>query len=161
MLARYRRPMLVALFALAVLAVSAWVDVARAGRTDLVRDPLSTAIVLIFGAIAGDVALTVLETVDVRWQLRPGVRIAIAAALGALAVLAGHALTPLMAMAVQIPRVGLAMIPTIGLGMEYVIRQALAPALVAGAIVGVIAALVLPAAARTANPAPESKERQT
>lgn len=158
MFVRYRRPMLVALFALAVLAVGAWVDIARAGRTDLVRDPLSTAIVLVFGAIAGDVALTALTAVDARWRPRPAARMAAAAAIGALAVLAGHALTPLMALAVQIPRVGLAMIPTIGLGMEYVIRQALVPALVAGAITGAIAALALPAASRGPNAAPGRTE---
>jgi hypothetical protein len=113
-----------------------WADVATRGRTDLLRDVLSTGVVLVLGAVAGDVALTVIERLHAR--LLGTVAISIAA------VLIGHLLTPLMAMLVQIPRVGLEIVPTIVLGTEFVIRQALGPSAVIGAALGLILNLTPP-----------------
>jgi hypothetical protein len=124
------RPVLVAAYALGVLAVGMWADVATTGRTHLLRDVLSTGVVLVFGAIAGDVALTLIEQLHAR--LVGSVAISIAA------VLIGHLLTPLMAMLVQIPRAGFEIVPTIVFGLEFVIRQAIVPSLVTGTLLGLI-----------------------
>jgi hypothetical protein len=43
-----------------------------------------------------------------------------------------------MAMLVQIPRVGVEIVPTIMLGMEYLVRKAIGPSLVVGTLLGLI-----------------------
>jgi hypothetical protein len=119
-------------FALSALAVGMWVDIADRGRTDLLRDVLSTGIMLVFGAIAGDTALTLIERV--RGQARPLIVIGVCV----LGVLVGHMLLPFMAMLVQVPRVGLGFLPTIVEAMAFVLRQAIGPSLVVGTLLGLV-----------------------
>ena len=54
----------------------------------------------------------------------------------------GHALMPTLAMLVQIPRTGFDILPTIVLGVEYILRHSLMPCIVLGAAVGLVVALV-------------------
>lgn len=139
-----RRSMLVALYALGVLAVGVWRDLAFAGRTDLLRDLLSTAITLIFGAIAGDTALSVEEAIFARRGLWPSARplfMLRVMVMSAGWVMLGHLLAPAIAMLAQIPRAGLEILPTIALGLEFALRRALLPALVVGTVVGSVASL--------------------
>lgn len=134
------RRFLVALFALAVLMAGVWTDLLVDGRTDLLRDLLSTGIVLVFGLIIGDTALTVEEHIGQRPA--PALLYVLRVMLmSALWVLLGHALMPALAMLVQIPRAGLDILPTIALGVEFVIRQSLLPCAVMGAVVGLVVAL--------------------
>ncbi|BCX04963.1 MAG: hypothetical protein KatS3mg053_2901 [Candidatus Roseilinea sp.] len=138
--------MLIALYALGVLVVGVWSDLAFAGRTDLLRDLLSTAITLVFGAIAGDTALSVEEIIFTRHGLWPAARplfMLRVMALSAGWVMLGHLLTPAIAMLAQIPRAGLEILPTIALGLEFKLRWALLPAWVVGAGVGSVVGLAL------------------
>jgi len=130
---------IVLIYALGVLAVGVWRDLAFAGRTDLLRDPISTAIVLVFGAIIGDVALSAEASLLARRGLWPRSKLLFVLRLAATSagwVMLGHLLTPAIAMLVQIPRAGLSIVPTILLGLEFELRQALLPALTVGAGVG-------------------------
>ncbi|MFC1464421.1 MAG: hypothetical protein ACFLMY_06185 [Candidatus Brachytrichaceae bacterium NZ_4S206] len=139
-----RRPILVTLYALGVLVVGVWSDLAFAGRTDLLRDLLSTAITLVFGAIAGDTAISVEEAVFARHGLWPVARplfMLRVMAMSAGWVMLGHLLMPAIAMLAQIPRAGLEILPTIALGLEFALRRALLPALVVGVVVGSVVGL--------------------
>ncbi|MCS6848894.1 MAG: hypothetical protein RMN52_14405 [Anaerolineae bacterium] len=139
-----RRPILVALYALGVLAVGVWSDLAFAGRTDLLRDLLSTAVTLVFGAIIGDTALSVEEVIFARRGLWPAARplfMLRVMAMGAGWAMLGHLMTPAIAMLAQIPRAGLEILPTIGIGLEFALRRALLPALVVGVVVGSVTGL--------------------
>jgi hypothetical protein len=132
---------IILIYALGVLAVGVWRDLAFAGRTDLLRDALSTAIVLVFGAIVGDVALSAEEALLVRRGLWPRSKLLFLLRLAAMSagwMMLGHLLTPTIAMLAQIPRAGLSIVPTILLGLEFELRQALLPALVMGAGVGAV-----------------------
>lgn len=135
------RRLLVGLFALAVLMAGVWTDMLIDGRTDLLRDLLSTGIALVFGLIAGDTALTVEERIG-RWPRSTLLYVLRVMAMSALWVWLGHALMPTLAMVVQIPRAGFDILPTILLGVEFVLRQSFVPCLVLGAAVGLIVALV-------------------
>lgn len=139
MLKRYRRPALVALFALAVLMAGVWTDMIVDGRTDLLRDLLSTGIALLFGLIVGDTALTVEERIG-RWPQSTLLYALRVMALSALWVWLGHALMPALALLVQIPRAGFEILPTILLGIEYVLHTSLLPSAVLGAAVGLVMA---------------------
>jgi len=145
---RHIHTALVGLYALGILAVGVWADLRASGRTDLLRDLLSTAMTLLLGAMVGDSLASLL----LRWR-DAGARRADwrVVPLSALAMWIGHALLPTLAMLVQVPRVGLDFLPTLLLGLEWVLRAAVLPALVVGAGVGV-AALALFALARDANP---------
>lgn len=136
----YRRLVLVALYALAVLLAGVWTDLRVNGRTDLLRDLLSTGIVLVFGLIVGDVALSVEERIGRRPRWTP-LYILRVMGMSALWVWLGHALMPTLAMGVQIPRTGLDILPTIALGVEFVLRQSFVPCVVLGAGVGLVVAL--------------------
>lgn len=133
------RSVLIALYALGALAVGIWSDLAFAGRTDLLRDPISTAITLVFGAIVGDIAVSVEQRIFARRSLWPVAKPlfilrVITGSIGWL--LLGHLLTPAVAMLVQIPRAGFEILPTIALGLEFVLRQALLPVSVVGSGIG-------------------------
>jgi hypothetical protein len=141
MIARYRRPALVALFALAVLLAGVWTDLLVDGRTDLLRDLLSTGIALVFGLIVGDTALTVEERIGRRPKSTPLYALRVMG-MSALWVWLGHALMPALAMLVQIPRTGFDILPTIALGIEFILRQSFLPCLVLGALVGLAVVLV-------------------
>lgn len=134
------RRVLVALFALAVLLAGVWTDLRVDGYTDLLRDWLSTGIALMFGLIAGDTALTVEERIGhwPRSRLLYALRVM---AMSAGWVWLGHALMPVMAMLVQIPRAGVEIVPTVALGSAYVLRTSLLPCLVLGAAAGLPTAL--------------------
>lgn len=135
----WRRRLLVALFALAVLMAGVWTDFIVDGRTDLLHDLLSTGIALIFGLIAGDTALTVEERIG-RWPRSTplyGLRVM---ATSALWVWLGHTLMPALALLVQIPRAGFEIVPTILLGIAFVLRTSLVPCVVLGAAVGLVLA---------------------
>ncbi len=136
--------MLIALYALGVLAVSVWSDLAFAGHTDLLRSPLPTAITLVFGAIVGDTAVSVEEAIFARRGVWPAARLLFLLRIMAMSagwVMLGHLLTPALAMLVQIPRAGLEILPTIALGLEFALRQALLPSLVVGSVVGSVVSL--------------------
>lgn len=136
--------MLIALYAIGVLAVSIWSDLAFAGHTDLLRSPLPTAITLVFGAIVGDTAVSAEEAVFARRGLWPTAWPLFALRVMAMSagwVMLGHLLTPAVAMLVQIPRAGFEILPTIALGLEFALRQALLPALVVGVVVGSVVGL--------------------
>lgn len=136
----------IALYAVGVLATGVWSDLASDGRTDFLRDLLSTGIVLVFGAIVGDAALSVEETIYRRrgqWPKSKPLFILRVMTLSIGWVMLGHLLTPGLAMLVQVPRVGFDILPTIVLGLEFALRQALMPATVIGASVGVIVGLGL------------------
>lgn len=137
---------LIALYALGALAVGVWSDLAFAGRTDLLRDPISTAVTLVFGAIVGDAAVSVEQRIFARHGLWPAAKslFILRVMAGSIGwVLLGHLLTPAMAMLVQIPRAGFDILPTIALGLEFVLRQALLPALVVGSAVGLVVGAAL------------------
>ncbi|MCS7054559.1 MAG: hypothetical protein NZM18_00045 [Thermoflexales bacterium] len=140
-----RRLPLVACYAFGVVLVGVWSDLTTAGRTDLVRDPVLTAITFVFGALAGDAALSVEERIFARRGLWPAARPLFALRLIATSagwVMLGHLLTPTIAMLVQIPRVGTEILPTIALGLEFALRRALLPTLVVAAGVGSVVGLV-------------------
>jgi hypothetical protein len=136
----WRRRVLVGLFAGAVLMAGVWTDIRVDGRTDLLRDLLSTGIALVFGLIAGDTALSVEERIG-RWP-KPAWRYTLRVmAMSALWVWLGHALMPALALVVQIPRAGVEIVPTILLGIEFVLRQSFVPCVVLGAAVGLVVAM--------------------
>ncbi len=138
-------PLLVALYALGVLVVGVWSDLAFAGHTDLLRNLLPIAITPVFGAIAGDTAISVEETLFARHGLWPTARplfVLRVMATSAGWVMLGHLLTPAIAMLAQIPRAGLDILPTIVLGLEFALRRALLPALVVGAVTGSVVGLM-------------------
>jgi len=142
----FRTLPIILIYALGVLAVGVWRDLAFAGRTDLLRDILPTAIVFVFGAIVGDVALSVEEACFVRRGLWPRSKPLFVLRLAAMSVgwmMLGHLLTPAIAMLVQISQTGLGIVPTILLGLEFELRQALLPALVVGTGVGATVGLML------------------
>jgi hypothetical protein len=141
MMLRYRRPALVTLFALAVLMAGVWTDLRVDGRTDLLRDLLSTGIALVFGLIAGDTALTVEERIG-HWPRPRLLYVLRVMAMSALWVWLGHALMPALAMLVQIPRAGVEIVPTILLGVEFVLRQSLLPCVVLGVAVGLAIVMI-------------------
>ncbi len=129
----------ISLYVLAVLVVGIWRDLAFAGRTDLLRDVLSTVIVIVFGTIVGDTAWSVEEMIFARRGLWPQPRALFVLRVMAMSVgwvMLGHLLKPAIAMLVQIPRVGFEILPTIVIGLEFELRWALLPALVMGAGVG-------------------------
>lgn len=140
MIQRYRRRVLVVLFALAVLMAGVWTDIRVDGRTDLLHDLLSTAIALVFGLVVGDTALSVEERIG-RWPASLPLYVLRVMVMSALWVWLGHALMPTLAMLVQIPRAGFDILPTIALGIEFVLRTSLVPCVVLGAAVGLIVAL--------------------
>lgn len=150
MMLRYRRPALVILFALAVLLAGVWTDINVDGRTDLLHDLFSTAIALVFGLIAGDTALTVEERIG-RWPKSTLLYALRVMAMSALWVWLGHALLPALALLVQIPRAGFAILPTILLGIEYVLRTSLLPCAALGAAVGLVMAIANPHPSADAN----------
>lgn len=134
------RRLLITLFALAVLMAGVWTDLRVDGRTDLLRDVLSTGIALVFGLVIGDTALTVEARIG-RWPQTRLLYVLRVMAMSAGWVWLGHALMPTLAMVVQIPRAGLDILPTILLGVEFVLRQSFVPCFVLGAAVGLIVVL--------------------
>lgn len=137
MMMRYRRSALVLLFALAVLMAGMWTDMIVDGRTDLLHDLFSTGIALVFGLIVGDTALSVEEKIGC-WP-KPALLYALRImAMSALWVWLGHALMPALALLVQIPRAGFEILPTVLLGIEYVLHTSLLPSAVLGAAVGLV-----------------------
>jgi hypothetical protein len=134
------RRLLVGLFALAVLMAGVWTDMLIDGRTDLLRDLLSTGIALVFGLIVGDTAMTVEERIG-RRPKPAWLYVLRVMGMSVLWVWLGHALMPTLAMVVQIPRAGFDILPTILLGVEFVLRQSFVPCLVLGAVVGLIVVL--------------------
>ena len=140
MMLRYRRPALMILFALAVLMAGVWTDFIVDGRTDLLHDLLSTGIALVFGLIVGDTALSVEERIGC-WPTSTLLYMLRVMAMSALWVWLGHALMPALAMLVQIPRTGVEIVPTILLGIAFVLRTSLVPCLALGATVGLVVAL--------------------
>lgn len=137
---RYRRPALVTLYALAVVMAGVWTDLRVDGRTDLLRDVLSTGIVFVFGLIVGDTAMTVEERIGQRPKSTVLYTLRVMA-MSAGWVWLGHALMPTLALVVQIPRAGFDILPTIWLSVEFVLRQSFVPCVVLGAAVGLIVAL--------------------
>lgn len=152
MLLRYRRPALVLLFALAVLMAGVWTDIIVDGRTDLLHDLFSTGIAIVFGLIVGDSALSVEERIG-RWPQSTLLYTLRVMAISALWVWLGHALMPALALLVQIPRAGFDILPTIALGIEYVLCTSLVPCVVLGAAVGLVVALSNTCPGNSAEPA--------
>ena len=93
-----------------------------------------------FGLIVGDTALTVEERIG-RWPRSTLLYVLRVMAMSALWVWLGNALIPALAMVVQIPRTGLDILPTVLLGIEFVLRQSFVPCVVLGAAVGLVVAL--------------------
>lgn len=135
-LSRHQHAAAVLLYTVAVVITSVWVDYTTQGFTDIFRDVLATAFVVLFGILAADLGLSLEGWARRRWQvqLRTWQEFAFGLPFGALVVLMGHALLPLGALVVQVPRVGLALLPTIGIAAEFVTQKAWMPALITGAV---------------------------
>ncbi|MCS6773804.1 MAG: hypothetical protein NZ693_06810, partial [Thermoflexales bacterium] len=56
------------LFSLGALALSAWADYDQLSRVDVLRDPVSTLIIAVFGAIAGDTMMTLEDILRRRFK---------------------------------------------------------------------------------------------
>ncbi len=138
---RHPRAALVAIYAVSTLGVGIGTDLLTFQHTDLLRDPFSTLMTLVVGAMLGDVTVNLW----LHWQevLAPRARLVRGLALSFLTVWGAHALLPLTAMLVQIPRADFAMMTTIVLGMEWLLRHSLLPAVVFGALAGFTAAAVV------------------
>lgn len=128
------------LFSLSALALSAWADLDQLGRVDVLRDPISTLIIAVFGALAGDTMMTLEETLRRRLSLlnRPLPSAFVLVGLSVLGAWFGYLFTPLGAMLVQVPRVGLDFLGTISLTIGFIAPRMILPALVAGVMIAAL-----------------------
>lgn len=135
-LARRQHAFAVLLYTAAVVVTSVWVDFVTQGFTDVFRDVLVTAFVIVFGLLVADLVLSI--EASLRRKLAASVScwqgLVWGVPLGFVIVLFGHALLPLGALVVQVPRVGFVLLRTIGVVAEFVVQKAWLPALITGAV---------------------------
>jgi hypothetical protein len=137
----WRRRLVRAVFAIGVWCTGVWADFAR-GRTPDYFD-LQTAIVHLFFAWVlaelCDGVIDRLQQTRIPWP-------AAMALFGAIFVALAHATPSFLIGVMQIPLGGLAMLRSVVEGLFFTLRQALLPALVCGALAGLIGAFLRPRA---------------
>ncbi|MDW8395839.1 MAG: hypothetical protein RMM31_06330 [Anaerolineae bacterium] len=128
------------LFSLSALVLSAWADYDQLSRVDVLRDPISTLIIAVFGAVAGDTMMTLEDILRRRFKglHRPLPSVLVMLASSALGAWFGYLFTPLGAMLAHTPFVGSGFLNTISLSIGFIASRMILPAALAGVIIAVL-----------------------
>lgn len=140
----WRRRLARAALVISVWFVGVWADLSR-GRTPDFFDVQTAVVNLFFAWVLAELC----DTVIGRMPTAQPARLVSMALFGIAFSAVAHALPSFLVGLIQIPLGGLAMLRSVVEGLMFTIRQALVPALVCGAIGGLISALLLPRAVKS------------